>query len=284
VLYNGPLIVLTSRFSASASEILAGALQDYGRALVVGDASTHGKGTVQSLVQLSPFLQQFGGAEPVNPGALKITIRKFYRASGSSTQLKGVVPDIVLPSVNNVADIGEASLDNPLPWDTIPAARHPRMDMVAPHLAALAKLSTARVESDTDYGYVREDMKRYAEIKAEKFVSLNEEKRRREKADAKARTDARVKEIAARNLPQHVTYEFTVTQASQPGLPAPLKPDEIAGKKPHSAVAVEPGDDDVDADTAKAAARDVHFEEAKRIMADYIRALAKSGSVAAVKN
>jgi carboxyl-terminal processing protease len=284
VLYNGPLIVLTSRFSASASEILAGALQDYGRAVVVGDSSTHGKGTVQSLVQLSPYLRQFAGEEAVNPGALKITISKFYRASGSSTQLKGVVPDIVLPSVNNVADVGESSLENPLPWDTVPSARYQRVDMVAPHLATIAKLSGARVQSDRDFDYIREDMKRYEEIKAEKFVSLNEDKRRQEKAEAKARADARAKEVNSRNLPTHVTYEFTVTQASQPGLPEPLKQDELAAKKSHGTVPVEAADDEADADTAKAAVRDVHFEEAKRIMADYIHALAKSGSVAAVKN
>src|SRR5882724_9470632 len=122
IAYAGPLIVLTSKFSASASEILAGALQDYGRALIVGDASTHGKGTVQSLIQLAPYMRQKGLAATNNPGAVKITIRKFYRASGASTQLKGVTPDVVLPSVNNHAEVGEASLENPLPWDTIASA------------------------------------------------------------------------------------------------------------------------------------------------------------------
>src|SRR5213594_3077178 len=95
VWYDGPLVVLTSRFSASASEILAGALQDYGRALIVGDSSTHGKGTVQSLLQLEPYMRQKGVAPTNNPGAVKITIRKFYRASGSSTQKHGVTPDII---------------------------------------------------------------------------------------------------------------------------------------------------------------------------------------------
>ncbi len=122
ILYDGPLVVLTSRFSASASEILAGALQDYGRALIVGDSSTHGKGTVQSLIQLQPMLNYVLPQSTNDPGALKITVRKFYRASGESTQLHGVVPDIVLPSVNNYADIGEASLDDPLKWDTVPSA------------------------------------------------------------------------------------------------------------------------------------------------------------------
>src|SRR5205807_7481098 len=122
ILYDGPLIVLTSRFSASASEILAGALQDYGRALIVGDSATHGKGTVQSLLQLANYMRRTGAAATNDPGAVKITIRKFYRASGSSTQLKGVVPDMVLPSVNDQLEVGESSLENPLAWATIATA------------------------------------------------------------------------------------------------------------------------------------------------------------------
>ncbi|HYG34222.1 MAG TPA: S41 family peptidase, partial [Clostridia bacterium] len=112
--YDGPLIVLTSRFSASASEILAGALQDYGRALIVGDSSTHGKGTVQSVQHLGEPLKRMLGLKGMTnePGALKITIKKFYRASGSSTQLKGVTPHIVLPSIfNESKDVGESALE-----------------------------------------------------------------------------------------------------------------------------------------------------------------------------
>src|SRR5262249_46297479 len=90
VLYDGPLIILTSRFSASASEILAGALQDYGRALIVGDSSTHGKGTVQSVNPLRTYMNVPPALMTNDPGALKLTIKKFYRASGASTQLKGV--------------------------------------------------------------------------------------------------------------------------------------------------------------------------------------------------
>ena len=119
VLYDGPLAVMVNRFSASAAEIAAAALQDYGRAIIVGDTSTHGKGTVQNLNPLRPILV----SSLTDPGTLKITIRKFYRVSGASTQLKGVVPDIILPDVWNYDDdIGETSLENPLPWDTVPSA------------------------------------------------------------------------------------------------------------------------------------------------------------------
>src|ERR1039457_3507999 len=120
-LYSGPLVVLINRFSASAAEIAAAALQDYGRAIVVGDTSTHGKGTVQSLMALNNFV---GPATPTatnDPGTLKITIRKFYRVTGDSTQLKGVEPDIVLPDIWNYStDVGESSLENPLPGDPLP--------------------------------------------------------------------------------------------------------------------------------------------------------------------
>ena len=101
VLYDGPLVVLVNRFSASASEIAAAALQDYGRALVVGDISTFGKGTVQNLNPLRPFVWPATASATNDPGTVKITIRKFYRVSGASTQLKGVMPDIVLPDVLN---------------------------------------------------------------------------------------------------------------------------------------------------------------------------------------
>src|SRR5206468_8074211 len=129
--YDGPLIVLTSRFSASASEILAGALQDYGRALIVGDSSTHGKGTVQSVNELRNFMTPPGIPQTNDYGAVKLTIKKFYRASGESTQKKGVVPDIILPSIASESkDIGEAALENPMPWDTIPSAKYDKLNMV----------------------------------------------------------------------------------------------------------------------------------------------------------
>ncbi len=122
VLYDGPLIVLTSKLSASASEIMAGALQDYGRALIVGDSSTFGKGTVQTVAGLSDIMKRSGLSFKSDPGALRLTIQKFYRASGASTQLKGVVPDIELPSLTNYIDVGEKTLDNPLKYDVIKSA------------------------------------------------------------------------------------------------------------------------------------------------------------------
>ena len=111
-LYRGPLLVMTNRYSASASEILAGALKDYGRAILVGDRSTFGKGTVQNIIALRNGL-----------GAVKTTVAKFYRPGSASTQHRGVVPDIVLPSVNNHMEIGESSLENALKAQHLPT--HP---------------------------------------------------------------------------------------------------------------------------------------------------------------
>jgi len=222
LLYDGPLVVLTSRISASASEILAGALQDYGRALVVGDSSTHGKGTVQSLIQLAPILRANGVPLSGNPGALKITIRKFYRVTGSSTQLKGVTPDIVLPSVNNYLEVGEAALENPMPWDTTDAADYEKVNLVTPYLDSLQKRSEQRVAQDRDFAYIREDIERYKKTQADKTVSLNEALRLKEKTEADDRAKVRKKELAARPPSSETVYEITLKEAGLPGLPPPL--------------------------------------------------------------
>jgi len=223
VLYDGPLIVLTSRFSASASEIVAGALQDYGRALVVGDASTHGKGTVQSVQALKDFIRYNGRFMTNDPGALKFTIKKFYRASGASTQKKGVVPDIVLPSIfNDNKDIGEATLENALEWDTIPSAKYDRVGMVEPYLPELLKRSALRVAADKEFQYVEEDIDWYKKQQADKTMSLNEKVRLKEKEELDARSKARENERKTRKEPQEKVYELSLEQALKPGLPPPV--------------------------------------------------------------
>jgi carboxyl-terminal processing protease len=300
--YDGPLVVLTSRFSASASEILAGALQDYGRALIVGDSSTHGKGTVQSLLQLAPIMRQNGLFTSSNPGALKITIRKFYRASGASTQLKGVTPDIVVPSVNNHIEVGESSLENPLKWDTIPAASYDPVNQVEPYLPELKKRSNQRIEADPDFAWVRQEIARFKKIQAEKSVSLNEAQRRKEKQEQDDRVKARKKELAARPEPPGKVYDITLKLAEEPGLPAPTVRTnsttstatnsvkdvvKVSSKDgPNSAKAGDGGKDQL-AETKKPAAGhgqpaddddaeddvlpvDVTMDEAKRILVDYV--------------
>ena len=220
--YDGPLIVLTSRFSASASEILAGALQDYGRALIVGDISTHGKGTVQNLNALRNWVQPTATATN-DPGALKTTIKKFYRASGASTQLRGVNPDIVLPSVFNYSkEIGESALENPLEWDTIPSAKYDKVNRVAPFVADLLQRSNDRVATNQDFNYIREDIEQYRKLQADKTISLNEQQRLKEKDETDARLKARDKERLARKEPDQKVYELTLRQTQLPGLPPPV--------------------------------------------------------------
>jgi carboxyl-terminal processing protease len=284
VQYDGPLIVLTSRFSASASEILAGALQDYGRALIVGDSSTHGKGTVQSLIQLEPLVSRVLNGTTNNPGALKITVRKFYRASGSSTQLKGVTPDIILPSINNYADVGEAASDYALPWDTIRSARFEKLDRIRPLLPELRNRSGERVAADKDFEYVREDIEQYRKYLADKSVTLNEDARRQEKKDNEERLEARKKERHARHDPEEKVYELTLNQVDQPGLQAPVANAEDDSSKSRTEVTAA-HDADLDEEDAedKTQAADPALKETKRILLDLI-ALSSHEAVVVGKN
>ena len=280
--YDGPLIVLTSRFSASASEILAGALQDYGRALIVGDSSTHGKGTVQSVLKLEPHIHFLNEGSTNNPGALKITIRKFYRASGSSTQLRGVVPDLVLPSLNNYADAGEASLDNPMAWDEIPSAKFEKLNRIQPLLSDLKRRSEERIAADKDFAYLQEDIEIYKKYLADKSVSLNEEARRNEKQENEARIEARKKERKARQEPEPKVYELTLKQVDLPGLPPPsAATNGTSSADAHGPLLTDAGDE-LDAGE-KAPPVDVTLKEAKRILLDLI-ALWREETAVARKN
>lgn len=198
-IYDGPMVVLVDKSSASASEILAGALQDYNRAIVVGDTSTFGKGTVQQPIDIGRMLPLF--AEREKAGYLKVTIQKFYRPSGSSTQKEGVVPNIVLPSIMDALDVGEAHLDNALPHDRIrPAADFRAFDEIDLFLPKLKELSRERVGTCGDFSYVIEDiMKTKERVKANK-VSLNKVEREKELAEA----DAQKKE---RNAERRVRFD-----------------------------------------------------------------------------
>jgi carboxyl-terminal processing protease len=223
VLYDGPLVVLVNRLSASASEIAAAALQDYGRALVVGDISTFGKGTVQNLNPLRPFVWPATPSATNDPGTVKITIRKFYRVSGASTQLRGVTPDLMLPDVLNYSvQFGESSLDNPLPWDTIPSANYSKLNLVQPYLDELRRRSCERIATNQDFVYTRQDIDQFQKIQADKTASLNEHERLKERQEADARQKARDQERAARKAPGVKIYELTVAKAGESGLPPPV--------------------------------------------------------------
>ena len=221
-LYDGPLIVLVNRFSASASEIVAGALQDYGRALIVGDSSTYGKGTVQNLNPLRPFIWSANESATNDPGTVKITIRKFYRVSGASTQSKGVEPDIVLPdTLSHLTSIGdgENTLENALPWDTIPSVNYDKLNLVQPYLPQLRLRSEARLATNEDFIYIHQDIDEFCKLQADKTASLNESDALKQIEQIQARHEAREKERANRKAPDEKIYEITVENADQPGLP-----------------------------------------------------------------
>jgi len=174
VLYSGPLVVLCNRASASASEIFAGVIKDYHRGIVVGDSTTHGKGTVQNVMPVSPN-RPFSFLTNSNQGSLKLTISQFYRVNGDSTQNRGVRSDIVLPSVFDHLDVGEMYLDNALPFDQIPPAKFVSDHKVDDQLlSTLREASQKRVENSEDFAKVQKRIRRYLERKNRKAISLNE--------------------------------------------------------------------------------------------------------------
>ena len=176
VAWSGPLVVLTSKFSASASEIFAGAIQDYKRGIIVGDEATHGKGTVQSLMDLSQRLFR-GMANAPQLGALKITMQQFYRPDGDSTQSRGVLADIVLPSLVGQLDVGEASLDYAMKFDRVEPAAHVTYPMVSDGiLGELRRRSGERRQNSEEFQDLLKDIERFNVQKESKRVSLNREK------------------------------------------------------------------------------------------------------------
>lgn len=222
--YDGPMIVLTDKTSASASEILAAALQDYRRALIVGDKSTFGKGTVQTILPVERFMPFF--AKKDRAGNLKVTIQKFYRIAGGSTQLRGVETDLTLPSIRDVLDIGEGSAENALPYDTIPARRYNLVNDKPLPLAELSKRMNERIAANPEFQIISEESKRLKERIDKNIVSLNLAEREKETAETKARREKqdaeraeRVKEIAAKQKDGgYKTYHLTLDNVNNPEL------------------------------------------------------------------
>jgi len=189
-IYTGPMVVMTDKSSASASEILAGALQDYNRAIVIGESSTFGKGTVQQMMDIGPQLPLFASKDKA--GTIKVTIQKFYRPSGSSTQMDGVVPSIVIPSIMDALEVGEAHMDNALPHDRIrPAADFHPEDKRALFLPRLKELSQERIEECQDFKYVIQDIFKTKDRIKKNQISLNIAERKRELAESEEQRKVR---------------------------------------------------------------------------------------------
>lgn len=190
--YGDPVVVLTGPFTASAAEIFAAALQDYGRGLVVGTPATHGKGTVQSFYGLDDQVQRYVGSLPEEgAGALKLTMWKFYRVNGGSTQLKGVEPDIILPSRWDGAELGERTLDGALAWDSIDAVKHKQYtDINAERVQQWSKASRERVAADAGFAAVGRISERMREDRAIKKISLNRAERQAEMEQEEKESEA----------------------------------------------------------------------------------------------
>ncbi len=183
IVYSGPVVVLVNKFSASASEILAAALQDYGRAIIVGGEHTHGKGTVQALIDLdqgyySRKMERFG---PL--GALKVTIQKFYRINGDSTQYRGVIPDIVLPDLLSPLESGERYMSNSLPWDKVPAVEYEPWPEESGDLETLRQRSLAQVDKNPAFSRILDEIELERQKIANTLRPLNLERIRQERKE-----------------------------------------------------------------------------------------------------
>jgi carboxyl-terminal processing protease len=176
VAYDGPLTILVDRFSASASEIFAAAMQDYGRGIVIGQ-ETYGKGSVQNLYPLDRYAL---GQDP-GFGQLTVTIGMYYRVTGESTQNRGVQPDLQLPSAISAEDVGESSREGALPWNRIRPAPFKREGSPTPLLDELQRLHDQRITADPDFRYTAQEIAAVEELRNEKSVSLNLQKREAER-------------------------------------------------------------------------------------------------------
>lgn len=236
IAYSGPLLVLTSRQSASASEIFAAALQDYGRAVIVGDKNTFGKGTVQTILEIGRFTSLLGSRSQ-DDGALKLTIQKFYRVAGGSTQLHGVASDIVLPSLSDLPEFGEGALKNCLGYDEVPKAKYTKWsDTHALFIDELKRRSAERVQHEQEFHYVMEDMERLRHRLDDNRISLNEDVRRKESQDDKLRKEVRSKERLARHEEEPRIYRLTLDSVDKPNLQLIMFPGKLAQAKAKGAV------------------------------------------------
>ena len=260
IAYDGPLAVLVDRFSASASEIVTGALQNYGRAIVVGDSSTHGKGSVQTILEMKNFVPQLARS-PLKTGATKLTIQKYYLPNGNSTKLKGVVPDIVLPSREDYLPIGESDLPHALVWDEVPTTFFEGKPLNADLVGFLKTASLLRQEELPEFAYLRKGVNWFKERQQEKLVSLNLDRRREQQTEDKAflkELKQEKKQLADLDFPYQ---EFRLGPPPPPPIKAEPKADDLDDED----------EDLADADENAAFSKvDVHLKECLRVVGDAI--------------
>src|SRR5262245_17835581 len=170
------------------------------------------------MLPLAEVMRRNGMPAQTDPGALKLTIRKFYRPGGASTQLKGVTSDIVVPSATSALKVSEAEMPDPLPWDKVRPAKHAELDRGAPWISTLRDASTKRVEEDQAFEWLNEDNERIKADLGRGIVSLNEKERREEKVAIEMRAEARKNKLAHSTATPETQYEITVKSAEQSGL------------------------------------------------------------------
>ena len=276
IVYNGPLVVLTSHLSASASEIFAGAIQDYGRGVIVGDKNTFGKGSVQTMIEVGKAMNPFG-FKTVEAGALKLTIQKFYRPGGGSTQLKGVESDVVLPSRFAHLDIGEDALKYPMPFDEVKRADfEPWAGAHASDLNDLRARSAARVKTSPEFRYTQEDIDKMEARLASNRISLNLAERKTEMAEDKKRVADRKAERLARHEAAPVAFALSLADVNKPTLQRVVNDDKkkkkTAASEEQKAADAEDSDEDALADGPTASdATDPVKIESLNILSDLIR-------------
>jgi len=301
IAYTGPLAVLVDHFSASASEIVAGALQNYGRAIIIGDRSTHGKGSVQALEEMRRYVPQLARSG-AKTGATKFTVQKYYLPNGDSTQRKGVVPDIILPSIEDHLPIGEAELPRALAWDEIPSSFFDGAPIDDNLLTQLRTASLTRQNNLEEFDYLRRNIDWFKQRQEEKLVSVNLEKRRARRDEDEALRKAFLaerKRLAALDYPYEEFWlsppEERQTQAAATAATKAEKtiatdeshPDENADSATLTAnesdsadtpllanaeadADLDDSDDSDEADTGAYAKVDVHLKESLRVLADVI--------------
>lgn len=265
VAWDGPVGVLINRGSASASEIFAAAIQDYGRGLIIGEPS-YGKGTVQSMVDLDRVAKN----NKPQFGELKMTVAQFFRVNGGTAQLRGVEPDILFPALSDAENFGESSFDNALPWAQIKAADYSPAGDLKGVLPILLALHEARVKKDKDFQYLQQDIAESKLQRKKNLVSLNEATRRKER-DAQ---EARITSRESRRDTGRGAHEDIVGKEPAPGKRSALRDDGLQADERNLA-------NELAAEKVRKNAKDILLNEAVHILSDEVGVLKTDARLAA---
>jgi carboxyl-terminal processing protease len=277
--WDGPLAVLVNRASASASEIFAAAIQDYGRGVIIGEP-TFGKGTVQNLVDLDELAHN----EKPEYGEVKMTIAQFFRVNGGSTQLRGVTPDISFPLTVDATEFGESSYDNALPWTSIAPAKYQPVADLKPIVPMLVERHDTRIAQNGEWQNFAAEIADARALRNEKTVSLNEQARRKERDEQEAKRKARETASATPEADPANRTQQKIMQDSKNGTPTKPNGNAIANSN-DADDGLQPDERDIQTDLKREQAakekRDVVLDEAAHILADEISLIRTDTKLAA---